>query len=163
MNLQADKVSILDEVIEYLKQLQAQVKMMSARNISQMMTMMMPPHLQMQQLHLQMSLLARMKMRMGIGIGLGMLNMSTVARFSSRPPLVHGPSISAHATTAPAPLAVPNHGEARIALDAAINNSTPFMNPYCSFIPQQVREIIHVNCFRVDKLKSSSTYIYVPN
>ncbi|XP_052177027.1 transcription factor UNE10-like isoform X2 [Diospyros lotus] len=159
----ADKVSMLDEVIEYLKQLQAQVKMMSARNMSQMTTtMMMPPLLQMQQLHLQMSLLARMRMRIGIGIGLGMLNMSTVARFASRPPLVCRPSISAHATTAPAPPAIPNHGEPRKALDATINNSTPFMNPYCSFLPQ-VREIIHINCFRVGKLKSSSTYIYVPN
>lgn len=62
-----DKASMLDEVIDYLKQLQAQVQMMS--NARFMPQIMMP--LGMQQ-HLQMSLLARMGMGMGMGTGIGM-------------------------------------------------------------------------------------------
>lgn len=55
--MQTDKASMLDEVIVYLKQLQAQVQMMSIGNMPQLM---MP--LAMQQQQLQMSLLARMGM-----------------------------------------------------------------------------------------------------
>ncbi|KAL9243264.1 hypothetical protein vseg_017172 [Gypsophila vaccaria] len=63
-----DKASMLDEVIDYLKQLQAQVQMMShARFMPQMM---MPLGIQ-QHLH-QMSLLARMGMGAGLGMGIGM-------------------------------------------------------------------------------------------
>ena len=59
---------MLDEVIEYLKQLQAQVQMMT--NARFMPQLMMP--LGMQQHLQQMSLLARMGMGAGLGMGIGM-------------------------------------------------------------------------------------------
>lgn len=58
--VQTDKASMLDEVIEYLKQLQAQVQMMSRVNVSQIM---MPMAMQQQ---LQMSMMASMGMGMDI-------------------------------------------------------------------------------------------------
>ncbi|PSS26373.1 Transcription factor like [Actinidia chinensis var. chinensis] len=64
-----DKASILDEVIEHLKQLQAQVVMMS--RMMNMSYMMLPMALQQ---HLQLSLMTSMGMgmRMGSGMGMGM-------------------------------------------------------------------------------------------
>ncbi|XP_057519913.1 transcription factor PIF7-like isoform X1 [Amaranthus tricolor] len=62
-----DKASMLDEVIEYLKQLQAQIQMMT--NARFMPQFMMP--LGMQQHFNQMSLLARMGIGAGLGMGLG--------------------------------------------------------------------------------------------
>ncbi|XP_044500971.1 transcription factor UNE10-like isoform X2 [Mangifera indica] len=61
-----DKASMLDEVIEYLKQLQAQVQMMGRMNMS---PMMLPMAMQQQ---LQMSMMAPMGMGTGIGMGMGM-------------------------------------------------------------------------------------------
>lgn len=58
---------MLEEVIEYLKQLQAQIHMMSRINMS---PMMMP--LAMQQQQLQMAMMNPMGMGMGMGIGMGM-------------------------------------------------------------------------------------------
>ncbi|KAL0357364.1 UNVERIFIED_CONTAM: Transcription factor UNE10 [Sesamum calycinum] len=84
-----DKASMLDEVIEYLKQLQAQVQMMSnARNMPQMVV---PLGMQQQ---LQMSLLARMGMGMGMGMagmGMGMLDVNNLARNLPHPipPFIH--------------------------------------------------------------------------
>ncbi|KAK6920331.1 Myc-type, basic helix-loop-helix (bHLH) domain [Dillenia turbinata] len=69
-----DKASMLDEVIEYLKQLQAQVHMMSRMNMS---PMMLPLTMQQQ---LQMSMLAQMGMGMGLGMGMGVMDMNTLAR-----------------------------------------------------------------------------------
>lgn len=66
---------MLDEVIEYLKQLQAQVQMMNRMNMS---PMMMPMTLQQQ---LQMSLMAQMGMGMGMSpMGMGVVDMNTIAR-----------------------------------------------------------------------------------
>ncbi|KAI7985316.1 Transcription factor UNE10 [Camellia lanceoleosa] len=115
-----DKASMLDEVIEYLKQLQAQVHMMSsARNMPQMM---MP--LAMQQ-HIQMSLLARM----GMGVGLGGLihppPVASVAPTFVPPPFMMPPMIPTRAQAPPTP-------------DATVsNNSVPFPDPYCTFLAQQ--------------------------
>jgi hypothetical protein len=65
--LQTDKASMLDEVIEYLKQLQAQVHMVNRFNMS---PMMMPMTMQQQ---LQMSMMNPMGMGMGMGMaGMGM-------------------------------------------------------------------------------------------
>uniref|UniRef100_A0A5B6ZSU2 Putative transcription factor PIF7 isoform X2 n=1 Tax=Davidia involucrata TaxID=16924 RepID=A0A5B6ZSU2_DAVIN len=121
-----DKASMLDEVIEYLKQLQAQVQMMSMRNIPQMM---MPLAMQ-QHIH-QMSLLARMGMGVRLGMGMGMLDMSTMARaaphslpptFVPVPPFVVPPGIPPQANN-------PN---------AATNTSSvPFNDPYFAFLAQQ--------------------------
>nr|AKN09574.1 basic helix-loop-helix transcription factor [Salvia miltiorrhiza] len=60
----SDKASMLDEVIEYLKQLQAQVQMMSRMNMP---SMMLP--LAMQQQQFQMSMMGCMGMGMGMGMG----------------------------------------------------------------------------------------------
>ncbi|KAK4849469.1 hypothetical protein QYF36_025164 [Acer negundo] len=67
-----DKASMLDEVIEYLKQLQAQIQMMSRMNMPQMM---MPMTMQ----QLQMSMMAPMGMGMGMGMGV-MDMMNAIAR-----------------------------------------------------------------------------------
>lgn len=62
---------MLDEVIDYLKQLQAQVQMMSRMNMP---AMMLPVAMQQQ---LQLSMMSPM----GMGIGMGMdMNMNTMAR-----------------------------------------------------------------------------------
>lgn len=84
--LQADKASMLDEVIEYLKQLQAQVHMMSRMSIP---PMMLPMAMQQQ---LQMSMMAPMGMGMGMGMGLGMgMDMNNINRSNipSIPPVLH--------------------------------------------------------------------------
>ncbi|KAL3624514.1 hypothetical protein CASFOL_031182 [Castilleja foliolosa] len=70
-----DKASMLDEVIEYLKQLQAQVHMMSRMNMP---SMMMP--LAMQQL--QMSMMAPAAM----GMGMGVMDMTNMGRAPVMPP-----------------------------------------------------------------------------
>lgn len=67
--LQTDKASMLDEVINYLKQLQAQIQMMNRTSLPQMMV-----PLAMQQ-QFQMSMLARMGAA-GLGMGMGMVNMN---------------------------------------------------------------------------------------
>ncbi|CAI9264367.1 unnamed protein product [Lactuca saligna] len=64
-----DKASMLEEVIEYLKQLQSQIHMMSRMNMS---PMMMPLAMQQQQQQLQMAMMNPMGMGMGMGIGMGM-------------------------------------------------------------------------------------------
>lgn len=58
---------MLDEVIEYLKKLQAQVSMMSRMNMPSMMLPMAMQQQQQQQLHLSL-----MSNPMGLGIGMGM-------------------------------------------------------------------------------------------
>ncbi|XP_039141733.1 transcription factor UNE10-like isoform X2 [Dioscorea cayenensis subsp. rotundata] len=77
-----DKASILDEVINYLKQLQNQVKMMTC--ISHMM-MMMP--------NLQMSMMAQVAQMTQMGLGLGFMDLGSFVRPGtvpmSLPPLHH--------------------------------------------------------------------------
>ncbi|KAK3009221.1 hypothetical protein RJ639_014758, partial [Escallonia herrerae] len=134
-----DKASMLDEVIDYLKQLQAQVQMMSARSMPQMM---MP--LGMQQ-HLQMSLLARMGMGVGLEMGMGMLDMSNVARAApqSLPQMIH-PNAVADAAPAfvPPPLVVPSmiprHTPSQTNPIATPNTSVPFSDPYYAFLAQSM-------------------------
>ncbi|KAM4072109.1 hypothetical protein ACB094_11G113000 [Castanea mollissima] len=81
-----DKASMLDEVIEYLKQLQAQVQMMSRMSMP---PMMLPMAMQQQ---LQMSMMAPMGMGMGMGMGLGMgMDMNNINRsnISGISPVLH--------------------------------------------------------------------------
>lgn len=70
---------MLDEVIEYLKQLQAQVQVMSRMNMP---PMMLPMAMQQQ---LQMSMLSSM------GMGMGVMDMNSMSRpnITSMPPLLH--------------------------------------------------------------------------
>ncbi|KAM7261223.1 hypothetical protein ACFE04_026698 [Oxalis oulophora] len=82
-----DKASMLDEVIDYLKQLQAQISMMNRMNMS---PMMMPMAMQQQ---LQMSMMAPM-MGMGMGMGaMGMMDLNTnIARPNLNIPQVISPT-----------------------------------------------------------------------
>jgi hypothetical protein len=131
---------MLDEVIEYLKQLQAQIQMMSsAINMPQMM---MP--LGMQQ-HLQMStLLARMGMGVGLGMGVGMLDMANMARTMPQTlsPLIHPPSVVAPPPTfvlppfAVPPLIPKMHAPAPTKPDPSNNASLPLLDPYSAFLTQ---------------------------
>ncbi|KAL5571864.1 hypothetical protein UlMin_021461 [Ulmus minor] len=66
-----DKASMLDEVIEYLKQLQAQIHMMGRMNIP----MMLPVAMQQQ---LQMSMMSQMGMGMGMGMDINSLARSNL-------------------------------------------------------------------------------------
>ncbi|XXG46798.1 hypothetical protein AAC387_Pa02g1548 [Persea americana] len=97
-----DKVSMLDEVIEYLKQLQAQLQMMRLRNMPQMM---MPLGMQ----HVPLPLLGRMRMGMGLGMGMGMLDMSNISRNTPQdiPPILH-PTPSTPAAAFVPPFMVPH-------------------------------------------------------
>ncbi|KAL4562853.1 hypothetical protein LXL04_026884 [Taraxacum kok-saghyz] len=72
-----DKASMLDEVIEYVKQLQAHVHMMSKMNMS---SMMMPLAIQQHQQQMQMAMMNSMGMAgMGMGMGMGgMMDMNTI-------------------------------------------------------------------------------------
>ncbi|CAN0921787.1 Transcription factor UNE10 [Linum grandiflorum] len=78
-----DKASMLDEVIEYLKQLQAQVQMVNRMNMQP--AMMLPMAMQQQ---LQMSMMTPMNLGMGMGMGMGMLDMTSMTR-PTLPPLLH--------------------------------------------------------------------------
>ncbi|KAJ8565489.1 hypothetical protein K7X08_008065 [Anisodus acutangulus] len=76
-----DKASMLDEVIEYLKQLQAQVHMMSRMNMS---PAMMLPLAMLQQLQMSM-------MGMGMGMGMGVAGVLDINRpnIAGLPPFLH--------------------------------------------------------------------------
>ncbi|CAI9292303.1 unnamed protein product [Lactuca saligna] len=104
-----DKASMLDEVIEYVKQLQAHVHMMNKMNMS---SMMMP--LAMQQQQMQIAMMNSMGMGMGMGMG-GMMDMNTIC--SNFPvgfhpsTFMHMPSWNHHPTdqvTNTAPMAAAN-------------------------------------------------------
>lgn len=132
---------MLDEVIEHLKQLQAQVQMMSSRNIPHMM---MPLGMQQQ---LQMSLLARMGMGAAPGLNFGsMLDMTNIARTASQPhpSLIHPNS----ATTAVTPTFIPPQfmfppmisrqvqSQANMVQEATGTNPVPFSDPYRALLTQ---------------------------
>ncbi|KAL2477887.1 Transcription factor UNE10 [Forsythia ovata] len=72
---------MLDEVIEYIKQLQAQVQMRSRMNMS---PMMLPLAMQQQ---LQMSLMSPMGM---VGMGMGFMDVNTIGR-AGMPPFLPPP------------------------------------------------------------------------
>ncbi|OAY31091.1 hypothetical protein MANES_14G083200v8 [Manihot esculenta] len=138
-----DKASMLDEVIEYLKQLQAQVQVMSVRNMPQMMMSPLGMH---QHFH-QMSLLARMGMGVThLGMGMGMLHdINTIGHATatpphSLPPLLHPPPPS---TTPAASFVPPPHPHPFVVLpaanpDTANSSSVPLPDPYCGFLAQSM-------------------------
>ncbi|KAL8123600.1 transcription factor PIF7-like [Apium graveolens] len=143
-----DKASMLDEVIVYLKQLQAQVHMMSMRN--NMPQMMMPLGIQQQQLQqqqlqqqqLQMSLLARMGMGFGLGMNTGMLDMSSLAQCFS-PLIPQNSATPATPNLVPQPFVSPPIIKRHISPEATptqgpSNTSVPFNDPYCAFLAQSM-------------------------
>ncbi|KAF7137918.1 hypothetical protein RHSIM_Rhsim07G0032300 [Rhododendron simsii] len=81
-----DKASMLDEVIEYLKQLQAQISMMSRMNMSSMML----PMTTLQQ-QLQLSMMAAAPLGMGMGMGMGCMDINSLGRHNipGIPPVLH--------------------------------------------------------------------------
>ncbi|KAL5230589.1 hypothetical protein ABZP36_029365 [Zizania latifolia] len=128
-----DKASMLDEVIDYLKQLQAQVQVMS-RMSSMMMPMALP--------QLQMSVMANMaQMAQMAQMGLGMINMGQLAQSGYAgltPPMMHTPpfvpvswdaaaaagaSSSADRPPQPAGSAAPDAFSAFLACQAAQQNT----------------------------------------
>lgn len=122
-----DKASMLDEAIDYLKQLQAQVQVMS-RMSSMMMPMAMP--------QLQMSVMANMaQMAQMAQMGLGMMNMGTLAQpgyagltppmnmMHPPPPFVPVSWDAADRPQQPAGSAVPDAFSAFLACQAAQQNA----------------------------------------
>ncbi|KAL8547081.1 hypothetical protein ACS0TY_006707 [Phlomoides rotata] len=130
-----DKASMLDEVIEYLKQLQSQIHMMSnARNMPPNPMMMPLPALGMQQL--QMSLMARMGM--GMGMGMGMLDVNN---FNRNMPFMHAASTPSFV---PPPFTMPQpHAQFKPNADSpTIPN---FNDAYNTFIAQQSMNMDFLN------------------
>ncbi|GAB2270049.1 hypothetical protein Dimus_004963 [Dionaea muscipula] len=153
-----DKASMLDEVIEYLKQLQAQVVQMmmmcsTTTSAAGNMQIMMPLAGMQQQQHLQMLLLARMGMGMGMGVGLGMGTVGMLDHVSNLPArsapqqlthLLH-PSLAAPAPTstfmAPPPFLVPHPTIHQPSSDPGncTTTSVPLPHPYTStFLAQSM-------------------------
>lgn len=145
--LQTDKASMLDEVIKYLEQLQAQVLMMSSmrNNMHPHMNLMMPLGMQQQQQHQgqqhlhQMSVLARMGMSPvvpgALGMGMGMLDISNMARMTHpQQPLIHPTPASflPHFMVPQLMQPKPDH-PAAVANNA---HSDPLADPYCALLAQ---------------------------
>lgn len=85
--VQTDKASMLDEVIEYLKQLQAQVQMINRMN--NMSSLLMPLAMQQQlQMSSMMGPMAGIGMAAMAGIGMGVMDLNTISR-AGIPPFLH--------------------------------------------------------------------------
>ncbi|KAL9266939.1 Transcription factor PIF7-like protein [Drosera capensis] len=128
-----DKASMLDEVIEYLKQLQAQVHMMSAGNVPVMMPLAM-------QQQLQMSLFTRMGMGVGLCMGMGMLDMSNLPRMPPQELTSHllHPSLTGTASTfVPTPFAVPPAVH-QPSSDPGNCTLAPLPDPYSTLLAQSM-------------------------
>uniref|UniRef100_A0A803L9E7 BHLH domain-containing protein n=1 Tax=Chenopodium quinoa TaxID=63459 RepID=A0A803L9E7_CHEQI len=140
-----DKASMLDEVIEYLKQLQAQVQMMT--NARFMPQIMMP--LGMQQHFHQMSLLARVGMGAGLGMGMGMLDTTSMGAShpapQSMPSMIH-PTQVGTATSAFVPPAfvvpqmIPASSQQANPADPGTSCSAPLQDPYSTLLAQAIYE-----------------------
>ncbi|XP_021733922.1 transcription factor PIF7-like [Chenopodium quinoa] len=138
-----DKASMLDEVIEYLKQLQAQVQMMT--NARFMPQIMMP--LGMQQHFHQMSLLARVGMGAGLGMGMGMLDTTSMGAShpapQSMPSMIH-PTQVGTATSAFVPPAfvvpqmIPASSQQANPADPGTSCSAPLQDPYSTLLAQSM-------------------------
>ncbi|KAJ8451428.1 hypothetical protein Cgig2_017819 [Carnegiea gigantea] len=138
---QTDKASMLDEVIEYLKQLQAQVQMISnARFMPQIMM----PTLGMQQHLQQMSLLARMGMGAGLGMGVGMLDTTSIGQNpmppQTIPQLIHPAQVATSTSTFVPPGAfvlpqmIPQTQQANPV--PGTSSSAPLQEPYAALLAQ---------------------------
>lgn len=98
---------MLDEVIEYLKQLQAQIQMMS--KLSSFPHMMMPMAMQ----QMQMAMLAQMGMGFGMGMGMGVMDMNVLARTGQPgglPQVIHPSAAASGAAAAFIPMTAPWEG-----------------------------------------------------
>ncbi|KAL9227342.1 hypothetical protein vseg_003039 [Gypsophila vaccaria] len=140
-----DKASMLDEVIEYLKQLQAQLQMMN--QVGFMPQMMMPLGMQ-QHLH-QMSLLARMGMgaSLGMGMGIGMLESPSSGQNPAPPPpqpipsMMHPNQVAASASRfVPPPFVVPQMiaSTQLTNSDLGASSSAHLQDPYNTLLAQSM-------------------------
>lgn len=149
--LQTDKASMLDEVINYLKQLQAQIQMM---NITTSMPQMMVPLAMQQQQHLQMSMLARMGMGM---VNINKNNNMVVPHTRSFPQLIQPTTVVGAAVTSPMFVApssfmtmMPSNliqARAPAATSGTNASSIPLPHPYSTSLTQ-VCELYKLNAFR---------------
>ena len=117
---QTDKASMLDEVIDYLKQLQAQVQVMS-----RMSSMMMPMGMAMPPLH-QMSVMAQMAQ-----MAQGMMNMGSLAQSGYAgltPPMMHPPPF------------VPMSWDAAAAAAAATSGGGAVPDAFSAFLACQAQQ-----------------------
>jgi hypothetical protein len=124
---------MLDEVIEYLKQLQAQVQMVSRMN---MQPMMLPMALQQQ---LQMSMMAPISMGMagmGMGMGMGVVDMNTLAARSN----ITGVSPVLH-PTAFMPMTTWDGSNSHERLPTAAPSATVMPDPLSAFLACQSQVI----------------------
>lgn len=151
-----DKASMLDEAIEYLKHLQAQLQMMILRNGMNIPPMMMP--LGMQQL--QMSLLASLgptglgmgMTGVGLGMGMGMMDMNSLAtgRVPMAPMAQPLPTIGSHAipgSVHPATFIQPNMATTGFSTTPDANDrmgNTSFLDLYRAYIACQ-RQSMNMN------------------
>lgn len=151
-----DKASMLDEAIEYLKHLQAQLQMMILRNGMNIPPMMMP--LGMQQL--QMSLLASLgptglgmgMTGVGLGMGMGMMDMNSVAtgHVPMAPMAQPLPTIGSHAipgSVHPATFIQPNMVTTGFSTTPDANDrmgNTSFLDLYRAYIACQ-RQSMNMN------------------
>nr|UFA45751.1 bHLH58 [Pinus massoniana] len=151
-----DKASMLDEAIEYLKHLQAQLQMMILRNGMNIPPMMMP--LGMQQL--QMSLLASLgptglgmgMTGVGLGMGMGMMDMNSVAtgHVPMAPMAQPLPTIGSHAipgSVHPATFIQPNMATTGFSTTPDANDrmgNTSFLDLYRAYIACQ-RQSMNMN------------------
>ncbi|CAD6204469.1 unnamed protein product [Miscanthus lutarioriparius] len=117
---QTDKASMLDEAIDYLKQLQAQVQVMS-----RMSSMMMPMGMAMPPLH-QMSVMAQMAQ-----MAQGMMNMGSLAQSGYAgltPPMMHPPPF------------VPMSWDAAAAAAAATSGGAAVPDAFSAFLACQAQQ-----------------------
>ena len=136
---------MLDEVIEYLKQLQAQVQMVSRMN---MQPMMLPMALQQQ---LQMSMMAPISMGMagmgmGMGMGMGVVDMNTLAARSN----ITGVSPVLH-PTAFMPMTTWDGSNSHERLPTAAPSATVMPDPLSAFLACQ-SQVITFNLLKNLKL-----------
>ncbi|KAK9684526.1 hypothetical protein RND81_10G215900 [Saponaria officinalis] len=129
-----DKASMLDEVIEYLKQLQAQLQMMN--QVGFMPQMVMPLGMQ-QHLH-QMSLLARMGMGASLGMGVGMLESPSIGH--TPPPQPIPPMMLPNQVTASASRFVPPNFivPQMTNSDPGASSSAHLQDPYNALLAQSM-------------------------
>ncbi|KAJ1406269.1 Myc-type, basic helix-loop-helix [Sesbania bispinosa] len=126
-----DKASMLDEVINYLKQLQAQIQMM---NMTSMPQMMVPLAMQQQ---LQMSMLARMSG----GLGMGMVNMAAqTGAPRSFPQLIQSTTVGAVTAPifVPPTFMMPSLVQARAPASPKPEPASSGTNPYSTSLTQSV-------------------------
>lgn len=134
-----DKASMLDEVIEYLKQLQTQVEMMSMRNMAAQMMM------QKTRRQLQMSALARMGVGMGIGILDGNNSLAPNPSPVTAPTHTFLPPPPPSFVTPPPMIPTRFAAAAQANSDASSHGSIPSPDPYCTLLAQSMNMELYNN------------------